>query len=42
MINVYHAIVDDFARAALQSLFYFNYLRGGPTGTSPSKFELKL
>ena len=42
MIDVYHAIVDDFARAALQSLFYFNYLRGGPSGTGPSKFELEL
>ena len=42
MTDVYHATVDDFARAALQSLFYFNYLRGSPTGTSPSKFELQL
>ena len=42
MIDVYHAIVDDFARATLQSLFYFNYLRGGPSGTGPSKFELEL
>ena len=42
MIDVYHATVDDFARAALQSLFYFNYLRGGPSGTGPSKFELEL
>ena len=25
-IDVYHTTVDDFARAALQSLFYFNYL----------------
>ena len=42
MIDVYHATVDDFARTALQSLFYFNYLRGGPTGTGPSKSELQL
>ena len=42
MIDVYHDTVDDFARAALQSLFYFNYLRGGPSGTRPSKFELEL
>ena len=42
MTNVYHATVDDFARAALQSLFYFNYLRGGPAGTGPSKSELQL
>ena len=41
-IDVYHATVDDFVRAALQSLFYFNYLRGGPTGTGPSKTELEL
>ena len=31
--DVYHATLDDYARAALQSLFYFNYLRGGPSGT---------
>ena len=42
MIDVYHATVDDFARAALQSLFYFNYLCGGPIGTGPSKSELQL
>ena len=42
MIDVYHAIVDDFARATLQSLFYFNYLCGGPSGTGPIKFELEL
>ena len=42
MIDVYHATVDDFAQAALQSLFYFNYLRGGSSGTRPSKFELEL
>ena len=42
MIDVYHATVDDFACAALQSLFYFNYLRGGPVGTSPSKSKLQL
>ena len=41
-IDVYHATVDDFARAALQSLFYFNYLRGGPAGIGPSKTELQL
>ena len=34
--------MDDYARAALQSLFYFNYLRGGPSGTSPSRNELQL
>ena len=42
MIDVYHAIVEDFARAALQSFSYFNYLCGGPSGTRPSKSELEL
>ena len=42
MIDVYHATIDDFARAALQSLYYFNYLRGGPAGIGPSKTELQL
>ena len=42
MIDVYHATLDDLTRAALQSLFYFNYLRGGPSGTGPSKSELQL
>ena len=42
MIDVYHATVDDFARTALQSLFYFNYLCGGPAGTGPNKSELQL
>ena len=40
--DVYHATLDDYARAALQSLFYFNYLRGGPSGTGPSRSELQL
>ena len=42
MADVYYVTVDDFARAALQSLFYFNYLHGGPVGTGPSKSELQL
>ena len=42
MIDVYHATLDNLTRAALQSLFYFNYLRGGPSGTGPSKSELQL
>ena len=42
MIDVYHAMVDDFARVALQSLFYFNYLCSGQAGTDPSKRELQL
>ena len=40
--NVYHATLDDYARAALQSLFYLNYLRGGPSGTGPSRNKLQL
>ena len=42
MIDVYHATLDDLTRAALQSLFYFNYLRGGPSRTGPSRSELQL
>ena len=40
--DLYQATLDDYARAALQSLFYFNYLRGGPSGTGPSRSELQL
>ena len=41
--DLYQATLDDYARAALQSLFYFNfYLRGGPNGTGPSRSELQL
>ena len=40
--NVYHATLDDYARAALQSFFYFNYLRGGLSGIGPSRNELQL
>ena len=39
MIDMYHATIDDFTRAALQSLFYFNYLCGGLVGIGPSKTE---
>ena len=42
MIDMYHATVDDFARAALQSLFFFNYLCGGPVRIGPNKTELQL
>ena len=42
MLDVYHATVDDFAQATLQSLFYYNYLRRGQSGTGPSKCELEL
>ena len=40
--NLYQATLDDYAWAALQSLFYFNYLRGGPSSTGPSRSELQL
>ena len=40
MIDVYHAIFDDLTQVTLQSLFYFNYLTGGPSGIGPSKSEL--
>ena len=40
--NVYHTTLDDYSWAALQSLFYFNYLRGGPSGTGPSRSKLQL
>ena len=42
MIDVYHAMVNDFTQAALQSLYYFNYLHGGAARTGPSKTELQL
>ena len=42
MVDVYHATVDDFVWVALQSSFYFNYLRDGPPKTSPSKSKLQL
>ena len=42
MIDVYYATVDNLTRATLQSLFYFNYLRGGPSGIGPSQSELQL
>ena len=42
MIDVYHATLHDLMQVALQSLFYFNYLKGGPCETGPSKSELHL
>ena len=42
ILDLYQATLDDYARAALQLLFYFNYLRGGPSGTGPSRSELQL
>ena len=41
-MDVYHATLDDYPRAALHSFFYFNYLCGGPNGTGPSRSELQL
>ena len=40
--DVNHATLDDYTRATLQSFFYFNYLRGRPSRTSPSRNELQL
>ena len=42
MVDVYHATVHDLAQAALQSLFYLNYFRGGPLGIGPNKCEMQL
>ena len=42
MIDVYHATIDDFTWVALQSLFYFNYSKGGFSRTRPSQLELEL
>ena len=40
--NLYEVTLDDYARVALQSLFYFNYLCSGPSGIGPSRSELQL
>ena len=36
----YHPTEDDFVWTTLQSLFYFNYLQGGPSGTGLNKSKL--
>ena len=35
-------MLNDYAWVAVHSFFYFNYLCGGPSGTSPNKTELQL
>ena len=42
MVDLYSATVDDYSRAALQSSRYFNFLKGGRSGTRPSTSVLKL
>ena len=42
MINVYYAIVDDFALATLQSMYYFNYLRSRPLQIGSYKCKVQL
>ena len=40
--NLYDAIVDDFVRAFMQCTNYYQFLKGGRSGTRPSKQELRL
>jgi hypothetical protein len=40
--DLYLATVDDFIRAFLQVVAYYQFLKGGIGGDSPSKEELKL
>ena len=42
MVDLYSATVDDYSRAALQSTAYFNFLKGGRSGTGPSISVLRL
>ena len=42
MVDLYHATLDDYSRAALQSIGYHNYLKGCGGGTSPSRSILQL
>ena len=42
MVELYSATVDDYSRAVLQSIAYFNFLKGGRFGTSPSTSVLRL
>ena len=42
MVDLYSATVDDYSRAALQSTAYFNFLKGGRSGTGPSTSVLRL
>ena len=44
MVDLYHATLDDYSRAALQSIGYHNYLKccGGGSGPRRSVLQLKL
>ena len=40
--DLYIAVVDDYIRAFLQVVAYYQYLKGGVGGMGPSREELKL
>jgi hypothetical protein len=40
--DLYIAIVDDFIRALMQVVHYYQYLKGDRAGTGPGKEELQL
>ena len=40
--NLYTATVDDFIRALMQVVWYYQYLKGDCVGTTPGKEELQL
>ena len=40
--DLYVATIDDYVRAFMQRVSYYQYLKGDRDGTSPSKEELKL
>ena len=40
--DLYIAVVDDYIRAFLQVMAYYQYLKGGIIGMGPSREELKL
>ena len=42
MVDLYSATVDDYSRIALQSTAYFNFLKGGRSGTGPNTSVLRL
>ena len=39
---MYVVVIDDYIRAFLQVVVYYQYLKGGVGGMGPSKEELKL
>ena len=40
--DLYVAIVDDYIRAFLQVVAYYQFLKGGVGGMGPSREELRL